>query len=236
VGVPGTATPVAGVGPTPAGILPKLDPRHALRMSTVWMMKDRAGRVGASGMHPLLRDILAVPGVAVHLVGHSYGCKVILSALAVGSLPRSATSALLLQPAVSHLCFALDSDGKRHPGGYRTVLDRVKQPLLMTFSRHDFPLARIFHWAVRRKSDLGEQRIAAGPPNRFAALGGYGPSGMKAGEDLTLALKEAGEPYDEFQQDGLKVLALNGERSIHSHGDILNDYVWWALYQQVQRG
>lgn len=230
----GAAAPIPGVGPVPAGILSKLDPRLVLRMGTVWKMKDRAGTVGANGVHLLLRDLLTACDAAVHLIGHSYGCKVMLSALAMGPLSRPVTSVLLLQPAVSHRCFAADADGKGHPGGYRVVLERISQPLLTTFSRRDFALAKIFHLAVRRKSDLGEQRIAAGPPSRFAALGGYGPGGMKAGEDLTVPIKQVGKPYHELGRGGLKILALNGDRTIGGHGDVLNEFVWWALYEQVR--
>jgi hypothetical protein len=217
-----------------AGILSMLDPRHAIRTATVWIMKDRAGRVGARGVHPLLCEILDSCKASVHLVGHSYGCKVLLSAVACGPLPRPVTSALLLQPAVSHLAFAKNADGKGHPGGYRVVLDRICQPILTTFSSRDFPLSKVFHLAVRRRSDLGEQRIAAAPPGRFAALGGYGPGGMKPLEAETIMLKEPGQSYEELQTPGLKILALNGSRHITGHGVITQPATYWALHEQVR--
>jgi pimeloyl-ACP methyl ester carboxylesterase len=76
-----------------------------IRLASVYQMKDRAGRVGASGVRELLEDLLAKNETArLHLLGHSYGAKVLLSALATATLMpgRKAHSMLLLQPAVSH--------------------------------------------------------------------------------------------------------------------------------------
>ena len=233
----GTSTPTAGGdGPEAAGLLDALDPRVPIRLATVWKMKDRAGLIGAHGVHPLLRDVLGACDASLHLVGHSYGCKVMLSAVAYGDLPRTVTSALLLQPAFSHRAFAVDADGKGNPGGYRVALPRIEQPVVATFSAKDFALAKTFHLAVRRKSDLGEQRIAGTAPSRFAALGGYGPGGMANGEDRTIDIKDPGEPYDELGADGLEVLALHATRRIKGHGDIVQPVTFWALFEQVRRG
>ena len=70
-------------------------------------------------------------------------------------------SVLLLQPAVSYLCFAVDADGQTS----RWLSQRARANLRhsadpASFSSRD-GLARLFHFAVRRKSDVGEQRIAA---------------------------------------------------------------------------
>lgn len=82
---------------------------------------------------------------------------------------------------MSALCFATDVDGSGRPGGYRSGLERSRQPVLTTFSSHDVPLTRLFHWAVRRASDPGEAVIAGIPaPSRYAALGGFGPQGCDA--------------------------------------------------------
>jgi pimeloyl-ACP methyl ester carboxylesterase len=197
-------------------------------------MKDRAGAVGATGVHTLLRDVLGATEASVHLVGHSYGCKVMLSAVAAGALPRRVSSALLLQPAISHRSFAVDADGKGHPGGYRSALQSIAEPVMCTFTSHDFALAKTFHLAVRRASDLGEQRIAAGAPSRFAALGGYGPGGMRADEHTTIDIKDPGKAYSELAQPGLEVLALQSSQRIKGHGDILVPAAFWALHEQVR--
>ncbi len=220
-------------GPRAAGIgdlLRGLDPRQVIRVATVWQMKDRAGVVGAGGVGPLLRDLLDASSGRIHLIGHSYGAKVVLSAAASAALPRKVDSILLLQPAVSHLCFAAKVPGSGRPGGYRQVLDRVEKPILSTFSARDFPLTRIFHLAVRRAGDLGEAaRIAAAgepePPSRFAALGGFGPRG--AGEQL-IDIQDLPQRYD--LASGTRVYGLRATRTISGHGDINNASTWWALY------
>ena len=221
----------AGTGPQAAGFLSALDPRHALRMATVWRMKDRAGTVGAHGVGSLLRDALADTDAGFHLIGHSYGCKVVLSAVCHKPLPRPVTSMLLLQPAVSYLCFAEDVDGNGRPGGYRVAFERVSQPILSTFSKHDFALTKVFPLAVRRKSDLGEQRIAAVPPSRYAALGGYGPGGCGAKAEI-VPMGDIGQRY-EFNNPSVEVVGVNGDAAIDGHGDISNKGTWWALYNQV---
>ncbi len=98
----------AGAAPQIAGILDGLSPRDVIRGASVWIMKDRAGTVGAHGVADLLTDLLAASATArVHAIGHSFGCRVLLSAICYpSSLPRKVDSALLLQPALSHLCFA----------------------------------------------------------------------------------------------------------------------------------
>ncbi|MEA3291159.1 MAG: hypothetical protein U9Q71_02450, partial [Pseudomonadota bacterium] len=221
---------VAGIG----DFFKKIDPRKVVRALTVFKMKDRAGKVGASGVHRLLHDILAASEARVHLVGHSYGGKIVLSATCGGDLPsgKKVTSMLLLQPAVSHLCFAEKVPGTDRSGGYRPALKRVDRPILSTFSSGDFPLTKTFHLALRRKSDLGEARIAAAgdPPSKYAALGGFGPRG--AGEQL-IDIQDPGQDYQ--LDNSVPIYGLRGDRTISGHGDISNLSTWWALYSLTKR-
>jgi hypothetical protein len=230
--IAGGGAGAAGAG----GFFAKLDPRQIVRALTVYQMKDRAGRVGARGVGPLLRDILASSQAKVHLIGHSYGGKVVLSATSFGGdLPRKVRSMLLLQPAVSHLCFAERVPGTNppRPGGYRNALARVESPILSTYSEHDGPLTGLFHNALRRDSDLGEEGIAAAagnPPSKFAALGGFGP--RKAGEKLIEVLDPT-TPYG--FEPGVPIYGIDGTRTIHGHGDISNPSTWWALHSLAAR-
>ncbi|MEM7048168.1 MAG: hypothetical protein AAF604_00845 [Acidobacteriota bacterium] len=225
-------------GPAAAGLFSFLDPRKPLRMFTVWKMKDRAGRVGSAGVADLLRQLLsAAPAMASHLIGHSYGCKVVLSAI-VGrqALPRNAVSSLLLlQPAINFWAFAENVAGEGFAGGYRDALRVVRQPILSTLSKHDFALRRSFHLAVtRRKKDLGEVRIAAiGGPERYGALGGWGPRGCPPAECETIPMPAEGEPYPSLRAGSPQIFALEGSELIAGHGDITTPHTAWALLQQV---
>jgi pimeloyl-ACP methyl ester carboxylesterase len=215
-------------------LLSRLDPRNLIRLATVRQMKDRAGTVGASGVSRLLTELQkAAPDAWFHLVGHSYGCKVLLSAICYLGLPRPVKSLLLLQPAVSHLCFAADATGNGQPGGYHAALKLVEQPILTTYSANDDPLTHWFHRALWRKADLGEARIAAPetPPSVFAALGGFGPGGCDALCER-IDIKTVPDYYD-LDPKGPRIYALNGDQYIGDHGDISNEATWWALYNQV---
>lgn len=214
------------------------DPRDMLRVATVWTMKARAGKVGAVGVGPLVRHILRQGSAArLHLVGHSFGARVLLSALASDRPARPACSMLLLQAAVNRWCFAADVDGTGQPGGYQPVLDRVERPVLTTFSSWDAPLTKFFHLAVRRNS-LGEPNIAAiGDERRYGALGGYGPLGLGDLTETQSAIVPTGEGPDRYRlENGRRVIALNcGERigdrpAISGHGDVSNPATWWALH------
>lgn len=234
-------------GPRAAGRIEWLDPRQALRLFSLYQMKDRAGTVGYNGIAALLADLLTAPGVPsrtrIHGVGHSFGCKVLLSALCAQALPRPLASLLLLQPAVSHLCFADDVAETGRPGGYRAALsaERVTPPIVSTYTRQDTPLHRAFHLAVRRAGDLGEAQIASDgasttagpPPSRYAALGGYGP--RQAGQQLVDPLPPAGTAIT-WPPGGVPIVGLDGSQGvITGHGDITSPALAWVLRQLVFR-
>jgi hypothetical protein len=235
-GVGGTGT---GPGPTFAGNV-SLDPRNLLRAGTVWKMKARAGEVGANGVGPLVRHVLAGSGARLHLVGHSFGARLLLSALASDAPARPARSLLLLQAAVNRWCFADDVAGTGRPGGYNPVLGRVERPILTTFSPHDDPLTKVFHLAMRG-SHVGEPTIAAlGDPELYGALGGFGPAGLGALATTEPAAKPADQGYE---LDGdFRVIAIDGgteidgRPAITGHGDISNQTTWWALHCLTRTG
>jgi pimeloyl-ACP methyl ester carboxylesterase len=217
------------------GLLRFLDPREIIRKATVFLMKDRAGTVGAAGVAELVRDVAAIKNLRVHLTGHSYGAKVMLSALARLPESRQVTSVLLLQAAVSARCFAPaipERSGK--PGGYHEVLGKSVLPPFVTFSPHDQALSRFYPLALRRGRDIGD--IEAGAPSSlFAALGAVGPQGMAPGElELTPLLDQPG--FYTPAAKGVRIRALDGARAIHDHGDVRNRFTEWALANLVRAG
>jgi Alpha/beta hydrolase len=223
------------VSPEAAGFIgdafKRLLPRDVIRLATVYQMKDRAGRIGASGVRRLLEDVLARTETArLHLLGHSYGGKVLLSALATADLKtgRQVHSMLLLQPAVSHLCFAEKLPNSTASGGYRKVLDRVVRPIFTTYSANDFPLHDVFHHALWRSADKGEASIAAfdgSPPNIYAALGGYGP--RNSGEAL---IDMAAPTVPLTLTKPTRLYGIDGTSAIAGHGDISNPSTWWLSH------
>lgn len=226
---PGDGGPTPGEdGPQTAGLFDKLNPRNAIRTATVLLMKDRAGRVGGTGVRAMLHGILSSsPTSRVHLVGHSYGGKVVLSALANGAAPpRPVESVLLLQPATSARCFA-DPTATQRAGGYRAALERVRQPIMTTFSRHDAPLTKVFHLAARRASDRREA-VIAGAGSEFAALGGFGPQ-----DTSSVTTVDALQAPVRYVLPGTRLLAVRSDQVISGHGDVQNAATAWALLCQV---
>lgn len=203
--------------------------RKVIRLATVLKMKDRAGVVGRAGVADTLTLLTDATGTRLHLVGHSYGAKVVMSALCAAPERCRAASALLLQPAVNHLAFAPDVDGR--VGGFRKALARTEKPLLVTHSKNDFPLRRIFHLAVRRKSDVGEEPMLAAAISRFAAMGGYGPRDLSHGEAVAAVLPDPGKPYPPVNTH--RVVSLDGTDRITGHSRVTNPYTFWAMFQNI---
>ncbi|MFI2507366.1 hypothetical protein [Streptomyces sp. NPDC018972] len=211
------------------------DPRNLLRVATVWKMKARAGDIGVHGVAPLLRHILSQDGPRLHLIGHSFGARVLLSGLATAEPTRKAHSMLLLQPAVNRWCFAANVAGTGRKGGYHAVPDLVERPLLTTMSEHDAPLRKFFHLAMRG-GHLGEPDLAAfGNTDLYGALGGYGPYDEGDGRTARQTATSPGENLYDLDS-GARVIGVDGSLdvdgrpAIPSHGDISSPATWWALH------
>ncbi|MEU7727525.1 hypothetical protein AB0B78_20150 [Streptomyces sp. NPDC040724] len=224
--------PVGGA-PAVAGDFP-FDPRSLLRTGTVWKMKARAGDVGAHGVAPLVGHILQQDGPRLHLIGHSFGARVLLSALATAAPARRARSMLLLQPAVNRWCFAGNVAGTGRKGGYHAVPDLLELPLLTTLSAHDEPLRKFFHLAMRG-SQLGEPDIAAfGNTDLYGALGGYGPAEEQGRTAKADAIFPDKGRYD--LGSGARIIAVDGsiefdgKPAIPGHGEVSRPVTWWALH------
>src|SRR6266536_1000109 len=125
------------------------DPR-ALRQLTYFEMKKRAGVVGQAGLGPLVgRLAAAAPELRVHLIGHSFGARLVSFTLAglpdLGAGASPVKSLLLLQGAFSHFAFA-DAlpDDRRRGGALKGMARRVDGPLAASFSVHDLAVGKIY--------------------------------------------------------------------------------------------
>jgi hypothetical protein len=114
-----------------------------LRVLTFWQMKRRARDVGAGGVATLLTRLQnAAPGARFHLMGHSFGCIVVTSAVA-GAGPgerRPVSSLALVQGAMSlwSFCSAIPSVPGRAGYFHRVLADGlVAGPVVVTTSVHD---------------------------------------------------------------------------------------------------
>jgi len=169
-----------------------------LRQLTFWTMKKRAKTVGEEGLHPLLANIQrAAPAVRIHLIGHSFGCIVMSSAIAgkgVAPLPRPIDSCVLLQGATSLWAFSTANPFQGNVAGYfsRIVGDRlVAGPLVTTQSRHDYALGKIYPWAAGLSNQVSFNPPGAAP--QFGAIGTHGICGLS--DTRSQSMNDLSTPY-----------------------------------------
>ena len=209
--------------------------RQALRQTTYWNMKKRAGIVGSTGVTSLIERLAkASPSLRIHLIGHSFGARLVSyavgglsdEALADGSPVKSVT---LLQGAFSHFAFAasLPHDQGRS-GGLAGAAKRIDGPLLVTFTQHD----RAVGYLYPRASILGRDDAAAteDPMYRWGALGHDGAQNSDA---TTMTVKPAKESYG-FGAGQIHNLDANdvivaGEGASGAHSDLFHPELAWAV-------
>ncbi|WP_367040301.1 serine-threonine protein kinase [Streptomyces sp. Je 1-332] len=142
-----------------------------LRQASYYAMKRRAGSVGQLGLGPAI-GLLAreAPDVRMHLIGHSFGARLVSYALRGMPAPvRSVKSTTLLQGAFSHYAFS-----KRLPhapsrgGALSGVQRRIDGPLVSCYSRHDDALGKIYPLASKT---AGDSSTFLGLWERWGAIG-----------------------------------------------------------------
>ncbi|MEV8605376.1 serine-threonine protein kinase [Streptomyces griseoviridis] len=167
--------------------------RELLRQATYYAMKRRAGTVGERGLGPVVGQLAArAPGLRVHLVGHSFGGRLV--SFALGGLPegvRAVKSVTLLQGAFSHYTFAARLPFDARAGGVlQGQENRIDGPLVCCHSRFDTALGTLYPLASRMADedesflgvDIGRR---LGP--RWGAMGHDGVQGVPGTRGLDLA-------------------------------------------------
>jgi hypothetical protein len=167
-------------------------PVGVLDLLTFPTMEARANFVGVMGMARLIGDIwerlLADPELAstrLHLIGHSFGCRVLCSALhtLARKVPRAFTALqtrnridmVLLQPAFP--ADALEPNDLAHAHPFAQLVNYQNLRILTTMSRWDIPLERFYPAEEgQHPNDAAYARAPAGTRNAVPALGGAGPT------------------------------------------------------------
>ena len=163
----------AGLGDIFSGI--KSGAIRFLNYLAYYEMKKRAGTVGQKGVGPML-DRLPDDVQRIHLVGHSFGCRVVTAAAAASTTDKI-QSMSLLQAAFSHNGFS-----KSMNGFFRTVVDnhRIKGPIVITYTPNDHAVGIAYPVASRL---AGTVASAFGDANdKFGGLGRNGAQKMEPGE------------------------------------------------------
>ncbi|MGE4178191.1 MAG: S8 family serine peptidase [Limisphaerales bacterium] len=225
VGSPAGEGAAAGLGGWISG--PLSGARNLLNYTTYYQMKERAGKVGASGVNPVLRTIQRIrPDLRVHLVGHSFGGRLVTAAVAAGGI-RVATMSLL-QAAFSQLGFSPDWNGQGVAGAFRGVIDRksVVGPIVVTHSSHDTAVGRAYPMA-----SLLAGQTAAGLGDKNSPYGGIGRNGaQRTPEAVDLEMGPVGFVY-RFRDGGIHNLKADG--FVSDHSDVTNPAVVHAVLSAV---
>ncbi|CAB3780711.1 hypothetical protein [Pararobbsia alpina] len=220
----------AGLGKVFSGV--ESAARNLLNFTTYYQMKERAGLVGKTAVHDLVREILTkAPKVKVHLVGHSFGARLVTSAALGpdGQPPLKFSSMTLLQAAFSHNGFAQKFDGKKD-GFFRRVVSegRISGPIAITFTVNDkavglaYPLASLI---------AGQNAAALGDAND--PFGGLGRNGAQHTPEATTLKLPALGAANTFVAG--KLHNLNSDSVITGHSDICKPEVVRVLMSAIEK-
>jgi hypothetical protein len=193
-----------------------------------WTMKRRAGdigeRLGRESLASLWRT-LSHP-IRLHLVGHSFGAKLVTSAVLGGAPAYSLT---LLLGAFSAFAFAPNVPRYRRPGFYCRLLAerRVERPIVVLRSDHDTALATFYRTQSgteeigRNGADELEQK-ALTEPVATSALGAVGARGIGAPELDLIDVQQTGNPsYPIDNVEGSRVVKTS-TALLGAHRDIFH--------------
>ncbi len=157
--------------------------KDALRVFSYYTMKARAGTIGQAGLGPLLSALRAQsPGTRVHLIGHSFGARLVSFALAGISAPAASPvgSLTLVQGAFSHWSFAGPAGNPfGAPGSLNGTGGRVHGPLAATFTSYDWAVGV---WYPKASFLSGENESGDEPGDPWGGMGsdGFQPEGAAA--------------------------------------------------------
>jgi pimeloyl-ACP methyl ester carboxylesterase len=160
----------------------------------------------------------------IHLVGHSFGGRVVTAA-AANSTTNKIKSMTLLQAAFSHNGFSGNPKGF-----FRAVVEnnRVDGPILITHTKNDKAVGVAYPLASRLK---GDKTAALGDANDpFGGIGRNGAQKMAEGETITGQLLAVNGAYT-FQPR--KFFNLEASSFIKDHSDVRGKEVAYALRRLI---
>lgn len=212
--------------------------KEALRAMSYYDMKNRAGVVGRGGVATFITQLhAAAPAVRVHLVGHSFGARLVSNVLAgLPDDPRPVKSITLLQGAFSHFAFAapLPFDATRK-GSLAGTLLRLDGPLTVAFSSHDSAVGRFYPLASITSRD--DSAALADSMYRWGAMG---HDGAQASQALLDSIQPA-HPNTQYRfRDGQALnvdaseIVCHGTSPAGAHSDIVHRELTWLTLKAAK--
>lgn len=219
-----TSGGAAGLGDLLSGV--QAAARRIANFATYYQMKSRAGVVGSTGVAQMLAKVRAAkPSVRLHLVGHSFGGRLVTAA--ANGLPdnSAAVSVSLLQAAFSHNALSGGfGDNSADKGFFRAVIDRkrISGPTIITHTKNDRAVGIAYPLASRL---AGQNAAALGDQNDpYGGMGRNGAQNTTEADNLaTMGLP--GTSYT-FKAGGVHNILSD---VITDHGDVARIEVAYAV-------
>ncbi|MFN7931002.1 MAG: hypothetical protein U0Y68_24360 [Blastocatellia bacterium] len=205
--------------------------RNVLNYTTYYQMKERAGIVGQRGVYQVLQTIRAQhPGIKIHLIGHSFGGRLVTSVAKgpAGQPPVGVSSLTLLQAAFSQNGFAENFDGDRK-GFFREVVaaHRVAGPILITHSINDRAVGRAYPIAAMLSGD--DAAAFGDSENRFGGIGRNGAQFTPEADNST----PLGATTAVYSFSAGTLYNLNADAIITGHSDVAKGEIAHALLAAI---
>jgi hypothetical protein len=202
-----------------------------LNLTTWYVMKDRSGVVGSTGVASVVRALHeSCPDLRIHLVGHSLGGRLMAScAKALSETPTlQVDSLMLLEAAFSHFGFS-DDNGRGASGFFRDVVVKqvVKGPFLSTFSKEDTVVGNAY--AIMSRLAFDNTREIGDASDEFGGIGRNGP--LRTKEVANFPFNNPGTAY---AYKPAVINNLDGSGGfIKDHADVMNDAVTYAFASAI---
>lgn len=188
--------------------------RNLLNYVTYYQMKERAGKVGKLGLAPALKEIKKThPDLRLHLIGHSFGARLVTSAAA--NLGKGSIDTLiLLQAAFSHYGFA-HNYSKGDDGMFRSAIasKKVKGNIIITHTHNDTAVGKAYAIASRVGRQTGS--FLGGPNDLY---GGMGANGAQVTPEASNEFILSSQSNYNFKPG--KIYNLRADNCIKDHSDI----------------
>jgi hypothetical protein len=169
---------VSGLADTIGGIFngPRAAVARALNVLTYYEMKTRAGIVGAALGGRILPGLHVSAGKRLHLVGHSFGARLVTAAASAlpARTPLPLFSLTLLQGAFSHNGLSTEASG-----AFANAIGRPSGPIAITHTHNDHACTYWYALASRLSNDATQGFGDA--DDIFGAMGANGAQKLAAG-------------------------------------------------------
>lgn len=202
------------------------------RVASYYTMRKRAAVVGEQGLGPLITRLHDAGGTHVHLIGHSFGARLVSFSLL--GLPEGwqgeaspVKSLLLLQGAFSHFTFASTLSFQRNGGALANMQSRVDGPLVVTHTKRDFALSDFYP-----KASLMRGQDSSAITDLLFRWGAMGHDGAQevAAQEVPAGPVGAEYPWrkGEFVNLDCNRLIAAGRWPFGAHSDIIHPELGWV--------